>query len=720
MKRIVILLILILYYAGGEILGGRNFALVNYNADNGLSHNTVTSIAQDQYGFMWFGTADGVNRFDGINFRAYYSDNQSQHKLMNTFVYSLCVDRKNVLWVGTENGLYLYDENKDTFSHFNFRTQYGVVVTGRITSIYENKDGRIWIGTEAQGFFIYYPEERLLVQNSRLSDAVTDISGGSDRNVFLSTSSGIVAEFDSEGSQLFSTQTKTIDDHVPVIKSLCYNNDELWVCFETAGVAKMIWRENKYSEWTAQQDFSAYKLLPLSRGELLVGSDEGLSIFYPTTGRTEPVSDMSVRNDIYTQVVNTLFRDSEGGVWAATQNNGITYLPPRRLKPIEHMVRETRKNDKILVTSFTEDERGGNLWLGGIDKYGIMKMGTDGRLDTNPIHNASRSFLREIRNVKTLLADNNLLWIGTYSGGVYSWDMKRGSISNYRNDPAESSSLCDDNILTLFKDFNGNIYAGTPWGGFSKYDREKDSFVRINKGGNDLYVCGFFQAEPGQIWVLSRNKGSFLYNMETGEFNHYPFDGKGKLKSVCTLVDSKGNTWLGTETGLYRLDQGKKRFGLYNALDNRLQGVGVASLEEDSDGMLWISSNNGLFCLDTEIHEIRYHLTVNDGLVSNQFNSRASLHGQDGKLYFSGISGYSSFYPKTLQRNNFVPPVQLTGLFINDRPMEINQGGKDTSPLQKPLHLSDNLQMKSNQNSVGFTFAVLSYQSPTKNRYAYR
>ena len=154
MKRFIISLFLLIGCSGA--VSARNYALVSYNADNGLSHNTVRCIAQDQRGFMWFGTADGLNRFDGVAFRVYDSEDL-RHGLLNTSVHALCADRKNRLWVGTEQGVYLYDERKDLFSSFSVRTQYGVVITGRITRIFENGDGKIWIGTEAQGFSSIIP-----------------------------------------------------------------------------------------------------------------------------------------------------------------------------------------------------------------------------------------------------------------------------------------------------------------------------------------------------------------------------------------------------------------------------------------------------------------------------------------------------------------------------------------------------------------------------------
>ena len=405
MKRFVISLFLLIGCAG--FVSARNYALVSYNADNGLSHNTVRCIAQDQRGFMWFGTADGLSRFDGVVFRVYNSENL-RHGLLNTSVHALCADRKNRLWVGTEQGVYLYDERKDAFSHFGVRTQYGVVITGRITRIFENGDGKIWIGTEAQGFFIYHPEDGTLEQNSRLADAVTDMAGGPDWNVFVSARNGTVAEFDSEGRQRLTVLSTERSAHASSVRSLCYNNDELWSCFETDGLAKMTWSGDSAAKWTRRGEIPARVLLPLSRGELLVGSDDGLFVFYTGSGEIDPVTDMTVRSEPYTYTVNALFRDHEGGIWVATQYNGITYLP-RRLKPIEHMSLKIGERGKTLATAFAEDDDG-NLWV-AIDKRGVLKVDARGRVDTEPFRGASESFRREVKNVRTMLVAGGRLWL---------------------------------------------------------------------------------------------------------------------------------------------------------------------------------------------------------------------------------------------------------------------------------------------------------------------
>lgn len=714
MKRFIISLFLLIGCSGA--VSARNYALVSYNADNGLSHNTVRCIAQDQRGFMWFGTADGLNRFDGVAFRVYDSEDL-RHGLLNTSVHALCADRKNRLWVGTEQGVYLYDERKDLFSSFSVRTQYGVVITGRITRIFENGDGKIWIGTEAQGFFIYYPEDGTLEQNSRLSDAVTDMVGGPDWNVFVSARNGTVAEFDSEGKQRLAVYAKERSGHVPsVVRSLCYSNDELWGCFETDGLAKMVWSGESAADWTMRREMSARALLPLSRGELMVGSDDGLFVFYTGSEEIDLVTDMTVRRESYTHTVNALFRDHEGGIWVATQYNGITYLP-RRLKPIEHMPLKIGERGKTLATCFAEDG-GGSLWV-AIDKRGVLKVSADGRTVSEPFRGGPDSFLREVKNVRTMLVAGGRLWMGTFAGGVYTRDMKTGAVRNYRNNPGVGTSLCDDDVEALFRDDTGTIYAGTPWG-FARYDRKLDDFVRVNKGGNDLSVCDFAQAGPGMIWVLARNKGAFLFDVASGDFRHYMFARSSTPNSVCILTDSRDDVWLGTETGLFRLNRETRHFVPFNAGGDRLKGVPIASLEEGDDGMLWIASNNGLFSLDTETQEVRYHLTVRDGLTGNQFNDRASLRMRDGRLCFSGINGYSVFRPGDLQRNGFVPSVCMTGLLINDRGVEIDRGGRNPSPLKYPLHLNKELRLKYNQNSVGFTFAALSYQSSSKNGYTYR
>ncbi len=696
---------------------GRDYALVSYNVDNGLSHNTVRCIAQDHRGFMWFGTAEGLNRFDGLSFRVYDSKDL-RHGLENTSVSALCTDRKGRLWVGTEQGLYLYDEAEDRFNPFAERTEYGVVVTGCITGILENGDGRIWIGTEAQGFFIYHPEDGLLEQNSRLPDAVTDLVKGSGWNVYVGVRNGTVAEFDSAGRECMRICPNDRQDRETRIRSLCYSNDELWGCFETEGLARLSWADDRSAVWDLLRcDLSVRELLPLSRGELLVGSDEGLLIYDTGRGQFDGVSDLTIRNEPHTHMVNDLFRDREGGTWVATQYNGITYMP-RRLKLVEHLSMDLDGRDsRMLATCFSEDNAG-NLWI-AVDKRGVFRLRRDGRVDRIPFHGGHESFARDMKNVRSMLVDGNRLWMGTLSGGVYAYDLKTGEMRNYRNDPGVGTSLCGNDVENLFRDASGAIYAGTPWG-FARYYRDRDDFVRVNKGGNDLWVYDFAQSPSGAIWILSRNKGAFLYDAGNRSFRHYGFSGTDFPKSVCMLVDSRGNTWLGTETGLYLLNRERRHFEIFDTQDGLLQGLSVASLEEGADGTLWIAGNNGLFCVDAEKTAVLYHLTAGDGLTGNQFNRQASLHARNGTLYFSGINGTSVFRPEQLQRNGYVPSVYLTGLLINDRWMDIDRDGNGASPLKKSLLSTEHFRLKYNQNTVGFTFASLSYQASLKNSYSYR
>lgn len=713
MMRLVLSLIFSILCGIGSSVG-RDYALVSYNVDNGLSHNMVRCIAQDRRGFMWFGTADGLNRFDGMSFRVYDSEDL-RHGLQNTSISALCTDRKGRLWVGTEQGVYLYDEARDHFDLFTERTEYGVVVAGCITGILENGDGRIWIGTEAQGFFIYHPEDRLLEQNSRLSDAITDLVKGSDWNVYIGVRNGTVAEFDSAGRECMRICPNDGLDRATKIRSLCYSNDELWGCFEEEGLARLSWSGDRSAAWNLlRRDLSVRELLPLSRGELLVGTDEGLFIYDTGNGMCEPVSDLTTHNEPYTHMVNALYRDCEGGIWVATQYNGITYLP-RRLKLVEHL--SMGMHGKMQATCFAEDQAG-NLWI-AVDKRGVFQVRRDGRVDNSPFRIERESFARDMKNVRTMLVDENRLWMGTLSGGVYAYNLKTGEIRNYRNDPGVGTSLCDNDVENLFRDRSGTIYAGTPWG-FARYYRDRDDFVRVNKGGNDFWVCDFAQSSSNAIWILSRNKGAFLYDAKTGEFRHYGFSGPDSPKSVCIMVDSRGDTWLGTEAGLYLLNRDRTHFEAFDTRDSLLQGLSVASLEEGDGGTLWIAGNNGLFCLDAEKTEVLYHLTARDGLTGNQFNKQASLHARNGKLYFSGINGTSIIQPELLQRNGYVPSVYLTGLLVNDRMLDINRDANGTSPLKKSLISTESFRLKHNQNTVGFTFASLSYQSSTKNSYLYR
>ena len=719
MKRLVLsLLFLILLTAGRvEFSFGRDYALVNYTVDNGLSHNLVRCMAQDRRGFMWFGTADGLNRFDGISFRVYDSEDL-RHGLRSTSVSALCTDRKGRLWVGTEQGVYLYDEERDRFEPFRACTEYGVVVTGPVTDMIENGDGRIWIGTAAQGFFIYHPEDGRLEQNSRFSDEVVDLEQGSDWNVFVAVRNGSVAEFDSAGRERLRISPQIGQNGESRIRSLCYSNDELWGCFEADGLARLLWTDERTAGWELlRRDLSVRELLPLPRGELLIGSDAGLFIYDTTSGELDEVSDLTVRHEPSTHAVNALFRDCEGGIWVATPYNGITYMP-RPLKRVEHLELNPQGDNRPIMATCLAEDSAGNLWI-ATDKHGVLRLRKDGQMDRNPFRGGSATFARDMRNVRTLLADKHHLWMGTASGGVYSYDLRTGQIRNYRNEPGVATSLCDNEVEELFRDVSGTIYAGTPWG-FARYWRNRDDFRRVNKGGNDLWVCNFAQGASGAVWVLSRNRGAFLYDETNKTFRYYGFYGAGPVKNVCMLVDNRGNTWVGTETGLYLLNRERNRFEMFDTRDSLLRGHAVASLEEGSDGTIWIAGNNGLFCVDPEGKRVVYHLTAEDGLTGNQFNKRASLHARNGTLYFSGINGITLFRPEQLQRNGYVPPVYLTGLSINDRWVDLDRDATGASPLKASLLATRDFRLKHDQNSVGFTFAALSYQSSVKNRYAYR
>ncbi len=710
MKRLFLSLVLLL--CGAVAAFGRDHAMVSYNMDNGLSHNTVRCIAQDKHGFIWFGTADGLNRFDGTSFRVYDSKTTG-HGLPNTSISALCTDRKGRLWVGTGQGVYIYDEAMERFRPFTKSTEFGVVVTGAVTGILENGDGRIWIGTEAQGFFIYHPESGALEQNSRLSDAVADLVRGSDLDVYVGIRNGTVAAFDGAGRETMRIPSA---DRSSRMRSLCYINDELWGCCATEGMARLSWSGAQSAAWTMLRcRLSVRELLPLARGELLVGADEGIFIYDTVRGTFDPVSDLSASDEPYTYMVNTLFRDHEGGIWVATQYSGVTYIP-RRLKPVEHLTMESGgRSNRMLATCFAEDNAG-NIWV-AVAKRGVYRVRTDGRISPVPVHGGNESFARDMRSVQSMLADGDRLWLGTASGGVYAYDMKRGRVYNYRNNHGVGTSLCGNDVKDLFVDASGTVYAGTSWG-FASYNPDRDDFVRVNKGGNALWVCDFAQSGSGAVWVLSPNRGAFLYDTASGSFVHHGFVGDNP-KSVCIMEDSRGDTWLGSETGLYLLNRESGRFEMFDTVDNLLRGISVASLEE-ADNTLWIAGDNGLFCLNAEKTEVMYHLTTADGLMGNQFNTQASLRSRSGELYFSATSGTSVVRPEHLQRNSFMPNIYLTDLLINDHKAVIDRQGSGDSPLAKSLLATENVRLKHNQNTVGFAFAALSYQSSVKNRYMYR
>ena len=278
-------------------------------------------------------------------------------------------------------------------------------------------------------------------------------------------------------------------------------------------------------------------------------------------------------------------------------------------------------------------------------------------------------------DVRSLLFDDENLWIGTYAEGLKVYNPETRKMTEYYHARESSVTICSNDVLSLYKDSRNDIYIGTSWG-LCKYNRTKDNFETLNFVGTMTSVSDILEDNENQLWIATSNSGAFRYNPENNQWKHYTHGEKTSnsitSNAIITLFkDTEGKIWFGTNGGglcYFNADT-----GLFTDFDSRNQALPnnvIYSIEEDNQGDFWISSNAGLLRVNPQNKTIRKLFTQEDGLQSNQFNYKASLKASTGKLYFGGINGFNAFYPNEFKENNYIPPVYICLLYTSPSPRD--------------------------------------------------
>lgn len=720
----LLLLIFLLYTS--TTLASKQFSFVKYQVENGLSHNTVWCIMQDSYNFMWFGTSDGLNRFDGKNFRIFRNDPQDSCTLGNNSVRSLYEDKKGNIWVGTNKGIYLFDTDKDEFHPLQATTEDDVPVSSSVYDILESDKGEIWIATYGQGLFIYNPETGKLIQNSKYTSFTKCLVKTPDGHIFAGSRQQGLACFDGNGKYIrsYMPQSARQSFNNTEINNLFYRNDSLWFSFGNTGLncldLKTETIESISGNHNALSISNIRNISAYTGQKLLLGADNGLYIFDIPTKHYERIDDPANPKSLSDPSVYDIVKDREGGFWIASYFGGVNYLP-QDLKPFEHYfpLHQSGSISGKAVSRFCED-KDGNIWIATEDGA-LNLLNTKTKKIENYLPHKNGNGVSD-HNLHALMLDQDRLWIGTFSQGVDILNVKNQQFKNYQHYRGDNRSINDNSIFSIFKDSRGDIYVGTMWG-LNKYLPASDNFTSIEQIGNTAHIYDILEDCKGKLWFATYNAGVFCYNPASGAWNsHTHHTGTTESltsNSVVTLFeDSRKTIWAGTEGGgLCSFDDSKQTFVPFKSDNQLLTNAVIYTIEEDKSGHLWIACNSGLIRFNPYTQGKIKLFTKADGLQSNQFNFCASLHASDGKLYFGGINGFNVFDPGQLTDNTYIPQVVITGFRLYNQ--DISQKGQD-SPLKKSINKTKELELEYDQNTFSFDFAALSYQAPERNQYAYK
>lgn len=688
---------------------------------NGLSQNTVNAILQDNQGFMWLATKDGLNRYDGLNFRTFKKENSA---LGNNFITALYEDIDHNIWVGTDAGVYIYHPCTESFEHFHLASDKGTFIERAVTSIGSDDEGSIWISSDFQGLF-HYDLKRKELKNYLCREAGKE--GLANVTQFW---------FDADGTcwfSLYGDNLYTSDDHFETLVPFCTNDGEqpynddivnrivagpgdcLYVGSAKGGLKEVdrkthevrdILLNDEHGEPVYVRGIASY-----SEEELWVGAESGLFIYNRTTGHTDHLT--SVTGDDYSlsdNAIYALYKDQEEGMWIGSYFGGVNYCP----KQYTYFEKYYSKGDSDgmgrRVREFCEGPDG-TIWIGTEDK---------GLFNLNPATGKLTPFAHPLiyHNVHGLCLDGNDLWVGTFSAGLNRIDLKTKSVKAYRKNGGEHA-LGSNDIFAIYRTTAGDLWIGTTFGLYY-YNREADNFTHEPELGGK-FVYDIFESSDNKMWLATYADGVYCYDPVKKQWNHYVYeeDNPHSLpydKVLSIFEDSRKRIWFTTQgRGFCRFNPERSAFIRYDASDGFPSNV-VHQIVEDDDRLLWLTTNKGLVRFNPDTNEKKVYTTAN-GLLSDQFNYRSGYKDRSGKIYLGCINGFVSFQPSTFVDNMFVPPVVITDFLLFNKTVKVNE--KD-SPLKESISFADRIELRADQNSFTFRIAALSYQSPQMNKLIYK
>lgn len=694
-----------------------------YTVENGLSYNTVTSIIQDQKGFIWVGTENGLNRFDGYSFREFRKHNKDQRSIISNLVTSLLEDKTGKIYVGTDAGLCVFDPETETISRVELRSSDGTTINSSINNMVMDKQKNIWISTYGQGVFCikdnasHLEQYNLLMEQNRASrfDYVNQIFVDKKNNVWVASKApeSPLLKFDRGHGCFRNFAVKNFQFTAYKFFEDSHNN--LWLGTWNKGICRLNTQNSEMTPFLSSEKAGGimhiHEINEYKPGVLLIGSDDGLSIFDTNTlqhqlikpNETDPTS-------ISDKFIYPIFKDREGGFWIGTYFGGLNYLAPNSTLFGRFTHSQFRNSVSGNVVGRFSEDKNRNIWI-ATDDGGLNKLNTTSGLFSAFLPKAGTNSI-SYHNVHALCWDNDQLWIGTYSGGLNVLDTRSGRFKYYNSSEKDPKTLDGGSIYSIFKDRENRIWV-TSMTGINLYNRSDDNFTRVRH--TDVTTIDIKQDKQGNIWFATQGKGLLRFNPTSGKWKTYNCNDKtpGLPNNIVNSIafDEKGMMWVGTSGGLCK----------YNAQTDSFEYIPLSIPSEvicciiPTNGQLWLTTARGLVCYVPQKSSPRI-FTRSDGLLSDQFVVNSGFISTNGTIYIGCAGGFNTFIPSQLSTNKQIPPVAISGFEIFNKEVDIT----DDSPLEKSIGRTEEVHLNYKQNVFSISFVALSYVTPEKNKFAYK
>ncbi len=723
----------------------------NLTPEMGLSHGDVVCVYQDHEKYVWIGTANGLNKYDGVKFKVYKHDQKDSTSLPNSYITCIYEDKKNNLWIGTatSNGLCRYNRETCNFERILYTDEQNRKLEIIVTDILEDDTGKYWVCT-SNGVFWFDVEKNIF------HPCFTEIYGKDilvNFNEIHQDKSGIlwfISEDQVHGGIIkynpVTKETERYNTQHPIFKMkenafyglLIDQQENVWVGGASTGLSVI----NQHSKTTTNYQKEPGNDNSLSNnyisgcvqtedGKILIGTEGGLNVFDPETKIFDHYTKNEEEGSILSNPIKDIFIGQEGTIWIACWGGGVSVYDKRYKKFTQYKKDKQTGYSFNLVTSFAEDIKG-NIWI-ATDGKGIARFNLNENKfvwylsDSNDPHTLTNN------KVLAVTTDNNGgLWAGMWQGGLNYFQIKDNKLILKKKYPVvDENDPKSNSVFRIYRNHAGEIWVGNFETGAYLFDPETERFklmfsLKDIAGELKAYsaIIDILSDSKGDVWFATLGRGLVRLNRETGEYEHFTHDEKdsSSISSNATNVvfeDSEKRLWVGS-SGLDLLNRETKTFTHFTT-DQGLPDNTIVGILEDNQHNLWISTNNGISkaTIGSENEKLKItfrNYSTQDGLQDKVFNKWAFYKSKRGELYFGGISGFNAFYPDSIKDNPYLPPVHITDFSLFNKPVPI---GATNSPLKKHISQTEELVLKHEQSVFTFGFVALNYIYSEKNQYAY-
>lgn len=734
MKRFLVLWVMIC----AHMLKSAAQSFEHYYTFSGLSQSTILSIGKDGSGFMWFGTRDGLNRFDGHSFKVYQYQPQDPYSISSSdYIYALFTDSRGDLWIGTRNGLNRYLPGKDGFERLTSSSQPGSLSDNNVFCICQDHAGRIWVGTNNGLDMLESPDGRFFHRFPNFSNNhIYAIYEDANHQLWIGTTRGLVRMWQQDGrwrTRIYVHQRNDpqslADNSVKAITG--DKNGNIWVGTEDGGMDRLSVASGTFTHYAHSSDPNSIssdnvrKIITGKDGRLWIATIDGLNIFDTTTKRFTVIRHSQDNGQsLSDNSIKDIYQDDAGSLWIGTMYGGVNVLHSGAVPFTVYAHNPFTLNtvSANIISAILPDNN--NLWIGtegqGLNFYNrSVNQFVHYKHDPGNGQSLSSDFIKALVKGK-----DGGIWIGAYLGGVDLYNPQNKTFTHFRHIIGNPNTLSSDNVTSLFIDASGKLWAGTA-DGLNIFDTSVNNFRKIHAGelaDNDLCspsIRTIFEDSRHNLWIGTVNGINFLKpgSRHWQDFLQTKDIASGAISGYidCIFEDRENQIWVGSYRGGLNLYlPGKQSFKNISEKDG-LVSNNILSIQQGNNDRLWISTDKGLTYYDPRAHSIK-NFDVSDGLPSNEFNYNSSAKDNDGNLYFGSYGGLVSFLPDAISQNKVPPKMVLTDIKI------FNKSVLDSNNRFHIANIAslDKIDFRYNQNVFTINFAALNYIHPQRNRYAYK